>query len=58
MTDKIERTDAEIMYANAIVERGNPHYFIHRVIDGWDTEYLESRMATMGLDFEIYEEEE
>lgn len=55
---KIERIDAEIMYANAILGCGNPHYFIYKVIESWDDEHLIGEMADMNLgEFEIEVEE-
>jgi hypothetical protein len=57
---KIERHDAEHLYADWIVEKGNPHYFIYQVIRQWEDWELIDQIEDckfMTESFEIIEEE-
>jgi hypothetical protein len=57
MMKKIERHDAENLYADWIVEKGNPHYFIYKWICSWDNwDLAEQMQELMGEEFEIVEE--
>lgn len=58
MVRKLDRTEAENLYADWIVEKGNPHYFIHKVLSNWEDYELEEQyeMSTKE-EIEIVEEE-
>lgn len=46
-TVNLSRTDAENRYADLIVQCGNPHYFIFKLIRDWDDEYLAEQLEEM-----------
>lgn len=43
----LDRMDAQNRYADLIVQCGNPHYFIHKVVSMWDDDYLEEKLEEM-----------
>ena len=55
---KLERSEAEKLYADWIVEKGNPHFFVYLAIRQWDSYELSEAMEhVMGEEFEVVEEE-
>lgn len=51
------REEAEKVYIEAIMEGGNPHYFIYRVVMPWTDDELIERMERLGIiDVEIEDE--
>lgn len=59
MTKMIDRGEVERLYADMIVDHGNPHYFIFKVIREWEDYELEDAMNEFGGEkVEIVEDEE
>lgn len=55
---KVDRTEAENLYASWIVEKGNPHYFIHKVLQNWEDYELEEQYEMLTkVEIKIVEEE-
>ena len=59
MNTKIQRHEAEKLYADWVMGFGNPVYFINKGVRDWDDEYLIEQLEEVGIcGFEIVEEEE
>lgn len=55
---KIDRSEAERLYADWIVEKGNPHYFVFQVIRQWENwELADQIQDATGEEIEIEDEE-
>lgn len=55
---KIDRSEAERLYADWIVEKGNPHYFVFQVVRQWENwELADQIQDATGEEVEIEDEE-